>query len=558
MNFTKQETQHTNKTQKSKKENTMNSALLLLLEELFSEKRDQEAEERVQKLALPVVLKWERASDIFRAGIARINMWESMFALAYPVTYERLKKSLGRRANAAALVSQIRVAQTDDNKNIWRSLLVLILESDRLDRGTWSVGQGWLTAIHPADEFGIDFVHFVHPASPTYIKAIQFQQQEMRSSVFHLVSPALMSLGMRPELIMQPIKMWTVPFQQAVVVQLQNVETKQLDMVWIPNRAARDFEVSNFAINHNTLEENPDDFRSPPFLHGTDMDDPIIASTEGRTDVANARTALTSIVVRKQDVLLFDQLKQDAKQDVKKHWRQLLTDQLFEPRRIPVTSACYVLDAYLLYASNDGVLRAHPRGNPQSTYYVEELHSFVPQMTSLYNVVALIHSYSVLEVRRVERYEDDPFLRFQLLYADQTADGSYAPLLYGPYVLYRSLDGFWYRVQYDNHAGDLVREPIKVPFKAGWDIVAIKNANWRSWTVALRNPRTTMVEEFLLFAGGLANDGVTPKSFLVAACVECGVKAAHLCKSCLTVGFCSTHAETHEHVDVCDLELSAE
>jgi hypothetical protein len=525
----------------------MNSALLLVIEQLFVERRDDEAKERVLKLALPIVLKWERLSTLFRDGIARLGLWESMFSLAYSVTCERLKKSLGRRANASALVSQIRVAQEDDNKNVWRSLLVLILESDRLDRGTWQVGSGWQTACHPADEFGIDQVHFMQPAN-FRIKVIQFQREDMRTSTFDIRSPALVSLGMQNELIMQPVKIWTTPFQNAAIVQLQNVKTKKMDLVWIPNRVDRDFELSNWALNHNTMQESPQDFRSPPFLHGTDSDPAIIACTEGRTDVPNAKTALSTLVIRRQDVLFFDQLKQT--QNNGKHWRQLLTNEFPEPRRIPVTSACYVLDAFLLYASNDGVIRAHPRGNPKSMYNVEELHTLIPHMTSLYNVVALIHSYCVLEVRRVEKSNDDPFLRFHLLYADQAADTSHPPVLYGPYVIYRALDGTWYRVLYDNHAGP-VREQIKVPFKAGWDIVAIKNANWRYWSVALKNPQTGGVEEFLLFAGGLRVDGTT-KPFLIASCVECGARATHLCKNCTNVGFCPTHAETHDHLEKCD------
>jgi hypothetical protein len=60
---------------------------------------------------------------------------------------------------------------------------------------------------------------------------------------------------------------------------------------------------------------------------------------------------------------VFDQVINNAGKKPK-HWRQLLTDQVFEIRDNDVTAACYVLDAFLLYASQDGVLRAHPRGNP--------------------------------------------------------------------------------------------------------------------------------------------------------------------------------------------------
>ncbi len=73
-------------------------------------------------------------------------------------------------------------------------------------------------------------------------------------------------------------------------------------------------------------------------------------------------------------------------------------------------------------------------------------------MTSLYNVVALIHSHFVLEVRKVERQPDDPFLCFHLLYRTQMVDATHAPLLYGPLVIFASLDGSWYCVKYDDTA----------------------------------------------------------------------------------------------------------
>ena len=123
------------------------------------------------------------------------------------------------------------------------------------------------------------------------------------------------------------------------------------------------------------------------------------------------------------------------------------------PLVIPVSAACYVLDEYLLLAHHDGVLRDHPRRNPRSTYHVEDLGSLVPRMTSRFNVVALIRDCWVLEVRRVFKRHDnqDPFIGFELLYSVSFADGDYAPLLCGPYVVFRGLDGSWYRVCYDNH-----------------------------------------------------------------------------------------------------------
>jgi hypothetical protein len=217
-----------------------------------------------------------------------------------------------------------------------------------------------------------------------------------------------------------------------------------------------------------------------------------------------------------------------------------------------MTSACMVLDSYLLYASNDGVLRAHPRGNPKSVYHVEQIDSLVLHMTSLYNVVALIHSHDTLEVRHVEKQAEDPFLRFRTVFQTKMVDASHRPLLYGPYVIFRSLDCSWQRVLYD--ARNVLNEPIKIPFKAAWTIVSIKNANWRSLTVALRAPQGEEQQEYVVLAGGIVRDSsAATKLALVASCIECGQVASHVCGGCENVGFCEEHAE-HEHRDTCQFQ----
>lgn len=168
----------------------------------------------------------------------------------------------------------------------------------------------------------------------------------------------------------------------------------------------------------------------------------------------------------------------------------------------------------------------------------------------LYNVVALVHSYDTLKVRLIEKQAEDPFLRFRTLFITKMVDASHRPLLYGPYVIYRSLDGSWYRVMYDA-AAPVVKELIKVPFKAGWTLVSVKNANWRYWTVVLRAPREEhQAEEYILFAGGLARPSDQHKISLIATCVHCGENASHLCGGCQNVGFCDNHGE-HEHRDAC-------
>jgi hypothetical protein len=128
---------------------------------------------------------------------------------------------------------------------------------------------------------------------------------------------------------------------------------------------------------------------------------------------------------------------------------------------------------------------------------------------------------------------------FRTVYKTKMVDASHKPLLYGPYVIFRSIDCNWYRVRYDSASDEKQKEQLKVPFKGAWIIVSIKNANWRYWTVVLKSPRGD-VEEFILFAGGLAHDG-SNRPFLIAACIDCGEKASHLCQSCMSVGFCNEH-----------------
>jgi hypothetical protein len=37
------------------------------------------------------------------------------------------------------------------------------------------------------------------------------------------------------------------------------------------------------------------------------------------------------------------------------------------------------------------------------------------------------------------------------------------------------------------------RDLIKIPYYAGWNIVAIKNVNWRYWTVTLQKPPKSLL-----------------------------------------------------------------
>ncbi len=186
-------------------------------------------------------------------------------------------------------------------------MLLLLMDSDRLDRGVWQPGQGSYTAINMADEFGVDQVHVLQSGG-RYITA--------QRNKFDLASPALVSL--HRQVLMRPTQLWTVPFQQAVIVQLQNINTEEGELVWIPTSKPQpfDFELSNWAINHNNLTENPEDFASPPFLYGDPSmkTEPILASTESRIDVPTAKAALIAVTIHGRDTLLFDQVKNSNSQ----------------------------------------------------------------------------------------------------------------------------------------------------------------------------------------------------------------------------------------------------
>jgi hypothetical protein len=129
-------------------------------------------------------------------------------------------------------------------------------------------------------------------------------------------------------------------------------------------------------------------------------------------------------------------------------------------------------------------------------------------------------------------------------------DNQHAPLLYGPYVIFRELqDGRWVRVHYESK--EKHKQLIKLPYHAGWTIESIKTVNWRYWTLTLRNPKTKQLEDFILFVGGSLGHAGNLQPFLGARCVDCLGEASHACGTCLEMAFCEKHAEAHAHRESC-------
>ncbi len=191
---------------------------------------------------------------------------------------------------------------------MWRDLLVLQADSDRVDRGVWRVPANNMAAIQVADEFGTEPLAFI---SSSFQISLQGSGHSTRA--FQVASSALLTHN--KDLVMHPVRMWSVPFQEAVLVLLQHNKTQEQELVWIPTSSQqldRNFELSNWSLNHNNLTENPEDFAAPPFLHGDPtITSVIVASTEGRLDIPNAKTAICSVMIRQRETLLFDQVKQD-------------------------------------------------------------------------------------------------------------------------------------------------------------------------------------------------------------------------------------------------------
>jgi len=344
--------------------------------------------------------------------------------------------------------------------------------------------------------------------------------------------------------------MWS--FQRHALLTLQRGEAVLLPM------SKHIVDPSNWSINRQS--EDPALFCAPAFLEG----DPhlgqrvLVCSVSSRLDQPNIRNGVTVVILERiqnninnnnnndrpaSELLVFDQLNQpqaialymtDAK-----HWKQRLTFALDLPY-MHVTAACWVLDRFLLLGTSTGHLWIKPRHNMRSSYYVQRQSSPILQLTGLYNVLAMMVE-NTLCLYHVTTTSLDPFVQWdnqqdQLLFQDQLADARYTPLLYGPYVVYRRLDGDWVQVLYDGKPPHR-SYTIRVPHRAGWPIVGIKSANWRSWTLTLRDPKTQQLHDYVLLAGGVTmhDNNTTSSTFqlqpflLGAQCMVCDACATHKC-----------------------------
>jgi hypothetical protein len=446
---------------KSAKENFVPETLLLLESCLYDE---IDCNDLLQGVPIKLLVKWEQVSSILRDGLNRTDWWKQCFRRVYPITGQRL----------------IGMADMID----WKRLLLGFMDALELLEVKNLINDE-LCFVKPSISYGtrIDGEYGrIEMVSGSYLVACQLDAASSTMRKFSWKNQEAFGTSQ-----MIPIQCWA--FKRACLVLFQNQAASNLcELIWISNDMDYHYDFSLWALNRsNSSKEDLDNFIVPPFLEGDDDFLPVLVAAT----FESSSCVCVAVILRSRHVLLFDE-----KGSRGRHWRDLVTTEMTLPSAIPVCGSCFVLNDFLLLAHCDGVLRAHPRGNPRSSYHVEDLESRPLQLTSLYNVIAIIHSYSILEVRQVVRISSDPFMTFNPLYTCKNVDFECAPLLYGPYVVFATLDGSWYRVNYDGiSGGDCKKELIKLPYYAGWIITQIKNANHIYWTVEMKHVKTLEVVE---------------------------------------------------------------
>jgi hypothetical protein len=508
---------------------------------------------------IPLLINWESQSSILQNGLVDMKWWETQFKVSHPVTYERL---VSFPPGAVRTMSE--GADEIDRHNFWKSLLLSDLPDRRVWRETIQFGGVSWQARHAiqcnyADEIGDDRVHQLLFDSD---KSSSGHASERRLPLLRTfswnatsddsVSESYFDFNKQPGIaashassssssFFTVAQMWTLSFRDACLVLLQNQSAANSgdELVWVQTGIplsclSQAQDLRYWTLNRNVFLEDSNDFVIPMhFGCSLNQDEsPTAMPLQCMYPVLVCSTNdCTAVVLEGKICLIFDNAKMKSNRSTKvphenveqkvqqepaiSHWRHLLTDEFCEPYRgfsrqnfeTAITASCYVLDAFLLLATNDGVMRARPRSNPKSEYHVESTNSLVSRMTSLYNVVAVVHSYCIMEIRQVFRIDHDPFVGFKMLFETKGVDCDHAPLVYGPYVIFAGLDGCWYRVMYDSSFPNVpnaprVKEEIKIPYHAGWKIVSVKNANRRYWTVVVQHPVSKDVSEVFLFAGG--------------------------------------------------------
>ncbi len=508
---------------------------LLVIESCFLDKVD--CVHLLHQVPLHLLLEWETTSGILRDGLRGCKWWETNFKMNYEATYQRM--SLESRQECAKVVLQNPDALSG-GEDVWRGLTALLARphfrvwKENLQLKGVPLQARYGVQSSNADEFGIDSMYQLafdngnEGVSNEGVSNEGVSAKYIRTFCWNISNDDSMSLKYFDvnkyfgKSMVVVSRLWAVPFRKACIVLVQSEETGNQELIWVwvkhdaPHAKKLGEDLRYWAINHNVLAKDKGDFIVPILFGGGanagagasgGIDDLDSLLLRRHPVLVCSIDTCTSVILDGKFILIFDRTKVEDtpknKDEVHANWRCLLTDEICESKHNPnleivITASCFVLDSFLLLATNDGVLRARPRNNPKSEYFVEDFGSLIAQMTSLFNVVAIVHTYHILEVRWVLRQAEDPFIHFAVAYQTNGVDCDHPVLLYGPYVIFAGLDGCWYRVLYDSRAK--VKEEIKIPYRAGWKILSVKNANWRYLTLVVQDPVSQRIEELFLLS----------------------------------------------------------
>jgi hypothetical protein len=422
----------------------------------------------LKNVPLNTLTHWEKESPILEEALSQSNYYEEQFKLLYPLTYDRI--------TSIPKEGRFRIERG------WRSLLLNLQNRHTQYERVWKETISPQTerpfhSISLQDEFGVDSMYQYFPAEQRLRKC------EWNDGMTDTVTERYFQLPKESSIV----QVFSLPFQDSCLVLINNQE---LFLIQMQRHKDDRQDMRRWALTHNHFPEHPDDFVLPKSL----FQNPKLKSVL----VAAATQDCFSVILNGKTVLLFDS---STTNKTPQHWRHLLTNEVYEPNHCPnletvITASSFVLDEFLLVATSDGILRARPRSNPKSEYYIENFHSQIHQMVSLFNIIAIVHSYHILEVKLASNTERDPFVQLNTLYTTNNVDCEHPPLLFGPYVIFKCLDGTFYRISYESSS--FVQEEIRIPSHPGSKILSIKSANWKYLSVVAQDQLTKKTTDMYL------------------------------------------------------------
>ncbi len=301
--------------------------LLLVLESCFLDGLD--CMHLLREVPIPLLAEWELSSNILKDGLAKTKWWEVHFKQSYPATYERFRLSARFQEGARLLLQH----PSHSSEDIIRNLTVMLKEDDTLERRVWRetirLGGYALHSRHAVqscdgDEFGVDCIHQLlfgygvdEVDNANDIRMPLLRTCIWNGSCIDTVTQGYFDFNKQDAFkgsVMTIAQVWSLFFRGACLVLLQNRESGHQELVWVktavpPLQMCELHDVRYWALNHNVLLENVDDFVVPMVLNGAVSQHVIggggfslhfhpvlVSTTEGWTSVAMVAKWFLSLI----------------------------------------------------------------------------------------------------------------------------------------------------------------------------------------------------------------------------------------------------------------------